>query len=183
MRQLPYLCLRYSRWAYVGGGWVEIAYVRTRLKYLITAWNTFQDNKGKVSLFFSLEIREYGRRDPSRSPRGTLYLHKLALTLPTSGGRTIGRVCSRTKATEFFFIVGNSLTTRPWRHMGKWRYSPTIDAQQWVKISGLFHDPVNVVSSTNCIGAWAGFIAETFSLNFSSLITVDKCSYGVIWDK
>jgi hypothetical protein len=27
-----------------------------------------------------LENREYGRRDPSRSPRGTLYPQKLALT-------------------------------------------------------------------------------------------------------
>jgi hypothetical protein len=51
-----------------------------------------------------LEIREYGRRDPSRWPRGTLYPQKLALTSPTSGGRRIGIVRSRTKATEFSLV-------------------------------------------------------------------------------
>jgi hypothetical protein len=50
--------------------------------------------------FFGLENREYGRRDPSRWPRGTLYLQKLALTSPTSGGRSVGIVRSRTQATE-----------------------------------------------------------------------------------
>ena len=34
-----------------------------------------------------------------------LYPQKLALTSPTGGGRSVGIVRSRTKATEFFFIV------------------------------------------------------------------------------
>jgi hypothetical protein len=37
-----------------------------------------------------LESREYGRRHPSRGPRGALYPEKLALTSPTSGGRSVG---------------------------------------------------------------------------------------------
>jgi hypothetical protein len=52
-----------------------------------------------------LERREYGRRDPSRWPRGTLYQQKLALTSPTSGGRSVGIVRSRTQATEFSFFM------------------------------------------------------------------------------
>jgi hypothetical protein len=48
-----------------------------------------------------LESQEYGRRDESRRPRGTLYLQMLALTSLASGGRSVGIVCSRTKATEF----------------------------------------------------------------------------------
>jgi hypothetical protein len=36
-----------------------------------------------------LEIRKYGRRDPSRWPRGTLYPKKLALMSPTSDGRSV----------------------------------------------------------------------------------------------
>jgi hypothetical protein len=51
-----------------------------------------------------LENREYGRRDPSSWPRGTLYQRKLALTLPTSGGRSIGIVRSRTQTTEFSLV-------------------------------------------------------------------------------
>jgi hypothetical protein len=50
-----------------------------------------------------LEIREYFRRDPSRSPRDTLYPHKLAPTSSTSGGRSAGIVRPRTQATEFTF--------------------------------------------------------------------------------
>jgi hypothetical protein len=49
-----------------------------------------------------LEMWEYGRRDPSRWPRGTLYPQKLALTSPTSGDRSVGMVRSQTKATELF---------------------------------------------------------------------------------
>jgi hypothetical protein len=52
-----------------------------------------------------LEDRHYNRRDPSRWPRGTLYPQKSALTSPTSGGRSVDRVRSRTKATELFIIV------------------------------------------------------------------------------
>jgi hypothetical protein len=47
-----------------------------------------------------LEIRQNGRRDPSRWPRGTLYPQKLPLTSPTTGGRSVGIVRSRTQATE-----------------------------------------------------------------------------------
>jgi hypothetical protein len=39
---------------------------------------------------------------PLRWPRDTFYPQKLALTSQTSGGRSIGIVCLRTKATEFF---------------------------------------------------------------------------------
>jgi hypothetical protein len=50
-----------------------------------------------------LENRDYGRRDSSRWPSGTLYPQKLSLTSPTSGGRSVGTVRLRTKASEFFF--------------------------------------------------------------------------------
>jgi hypothetical protein len=44
-----------------------------------------------------LENREYGRRDPSRCPLGTLYPQRLAITSPTIGGRSVGIVRSRTQ--------------------------------------------------------------------------------------
>jgi hypothetical protein len=52
-----------------------------------------------------LKSREYDRKDPSRWPRCTLYPQKLALTSPTSGGRSVGIVFSRTQATEFSFCL------------------------------------------------------------------------------
>jgi hypothetical protein len=47
-----------------------------------------------------LERLKYGLRDPSR---GNLYPQKLAITSPTSGGRSVGIVRSRTQAMEFSF--------------------------------------------------------------------------------
>jgi hypothetical protein len=54
-------------------------------------------------MHFGLEIREYGRRDPSSWPRGTIYPQKLAQASPTSGGRSVDIVRPRTKAKEFLF--------------------------------------------------------------------------------
>jgi hypothetical protein len=50
-----------------------------------------------------LEIRIYGCRDPSCSPRGSLYPQKFAL-ISSSGGCLVGIVCSRTEATKFSFF-------------------------------------------------------------------------------
>jgi hypothetical protein len=65
---------------------------------ILQPWNEYYI----VDLYnrFGLEILEYGRMDPSRWPRGTLYPQKLALTSPTSGGRSVAIVRLRTKATE-----------------------------------------------------------------------------------
>jgi lysyl-tRNA synthetase class II len=52
-----------------------------------------------------LENRHYGRRDPPRCQRDTLYLQKLTLTLPTSGGCSLGVDRLRTEATEFSLDV------------------------------------------------------------------------------
>jgi hypothetical protein len=41
-------------------------------------------------------------------PRNILYLKKLALTSPTSGSRSVSIVRSRTKATEFQFLLVKS---------------------------------------------------------------------------
>jgi hypothetical protein len=46
-----------------------------------------------------LESREYGRMEPAHRPRGTPYPQRLALTSPTSGGRSVGIVRSWTQAT------------------------------------------------------------------------------------
>jgi hypothetical protein len=46
---------------------------------------------------------DYGRRCPSRRPRGMLYPQKLAPASPKSGGISVSTVRSRTQATEFGF--------------------------------------------------------------------------------
>jgi hypothetical protein len=62
--------------------------------------NTTEELLGRKSSGSCLENREYGRRNPSPWPRGTLYPHKLAITSPTSGGRSVGIVRSRTQIME-----------------------------------------------------------------------------------
>jgi hypothetical protein len=56
-----------------------------------------------------LEDQEYGPRNLSRWPRGTLYPQKLPLTSPTSGSRSVSIIRSRTQATEFVILL------REWR--------------------------------------------------------------------
>jgi hypothetical protein len=66
--------------------------------------STTKEPLGKKSSGSGLEEnREYGRRNPQRWQRNTLYQQYLVLSWPTRGGRSVGIVRSRTKATEFSF--------------------------------------------------------------------------------
>jgi hypothetical protein len=63
--------------------------------------------EGKVAApVYKPEIND--RENPLRWPRDTLYPQKLSLTSPTSGGRSVGIVRSRTKATEFSSVEESS---------------------------------------------------------------------------
>jgi hypothetical protein len=76
--------------------------------------STTEELLGRYSSCSGLEHREYSRGDPLRWPRNTLYTQKLTLTSPTSSGHSVGIVCLRTKATEFFvcLIAVSSLECR-----------------------------------------------------------------------
>jgi hypothetical protein len=69
-------------------------------------WEVVGLERGPLSLVSTTEERlrsrnpKYGRRDPSLWPRDIPSTQKLALSSPTSGGRWVGIVHSRTKATE-----------------------------------------------------------------------------------
>jgi hypothetical protein len=63
--------------------------------------STSEELFGRNNSGSGLENREYGHGDPLRWPLDTLYPLKLALTSPTSGGRSVGIVRLRTKAKEF----------------------------------------------------------------------------------
>jgi hypothetical protein len=68
------------------------------------SWVKLRSYLEKKSSGSGLENREYGRRNPSRWPRGSGHPQKLALTSPISGGRLVGIVRSRTQVTEFSFF-------------------------------------------------------------------------------
>jgi hypothetical protein len=63
--------------------------------------STTEELLGRKSNGSALESREYGRGDPSRLPRGTLYPQKLALTSSTGGVHSVGIVRLWTQATKF----------------------------------------------------------------------------------
>jgi hypothetical protein len=71
---------------------------------LLRLVGTIEEMLGRKSSCSGLEKREYGCRDPSRWPRDTLYPQKLALSSPTSGGRSIGIFRLRTQAAELFIF-------------------------------------------------------------------------------
>jgi hypothetical protein len=70
--------------------------------------STIEEVLGRNISDFGLENREYGRGDPLREQRDTLYQLKLALTSPTGCGRSVGIVSLRTKATEFVCLCGST---------------------------------------------------------------------------
>jgi hypothetical protein len=58
----------------------------------LSLMSTIEELLGRNNSSSSLENRKYGRGDPLRWPRDTLYPQKFALTSPTSGGRSVGIV-------------------------------------------------------------------------------------------
>jgi hypothetical protein len=64
----------------------------TRLLSLVS---TTEELLRRQSCGSRLEKREYGRRYPSCSPRGSFYPQKLALSWPTSGVLSVGILCSQ----------------------------------------------------------------------------------------
>jgi hypothetical protein len=66
-----------------------------------------------VLLVIPTEINGLG--NSLRWPRNTLYPQRLALTSPTSGGRSFGIVRLRTAATEFSFLVSLVIQSLLWR--------------------------------------------------------------------
>jgi hypothetical protein len=71
----------------------------------LSVMSTIKELLDRNSSSSSLESREYGRGEPLRWTRDTLYPQKLALTLLTSSGRLVSIVHSQTKATVSFLVI------------------------------------------------------------------------------
>jgi hypothetical protein len=85
--------------------WEVVGLERGPLSLVSTTEELFE----RKSSGSGIEIREYCHRDLSRWPCGTLCQKKLALISPTSGGRSVGIVRSRTHATEFSLFLKHSM--------------------------------------------------------------------------
>jgi hypothetical protein len=110
--------LRPSLWSSGHSSWLQIQRCGIDFRHYQIFWevvgperdslslvSTTEELLGRKSSGSGQESREYGRRDPSRWPHDTLYPQKMALTSPTSGGRSVCTVRSRTRATEFFNVL------------------------------------------------------------------------------
>jgi hypothetical protein len=75
--------------------------------------STTEELLGKNSSGSGLENQKYGRGDPLRWPRDTLHPQMLAQTSPAGGGRSVGIVRLRTKATEFVCLFLFNLNIIP----------------------------------------------------------------------
>jgi hypothetical protein len=84
-------------------------HVPTVLHHFVGPW-TFLHFRNPIHNPSGLEMREYGRRDPSR---GTNYPQNLVLSSSTSGGRSVDIVRSRTQATEPVFVLFLEYTGPP----------------------------------------------------------------------
>jgi hypothetical protein len=87
--------------------WEAVALERGPLSLV----STIEELLGRKSSGSGLETEITSVEDPSRRPPGTLYPQKLALTSPTSGGRSVGIVHSRNKATELLTFLELNLHT------------------------------------------------------------------------
>jgi hypothetical protein len=92
--------------------WEVVALERSPLS-LVSTNDDLLDRKVVATV---IENREYGRRDPSRWPRGTLYPQKLAITSPISGGRSVGIVSSRTQTMELVKLIWDGCPLIEVRH-------------------------------------------------------------------
>jgi hypothetical protein len=111
------LCIEEWRppmWSSGHSSWLQVQRTGFDSRHYQIFWEVVGLERGPLSLVTTieellerkssgsgLEIREYGHRDLLHWPHGTLYPQKLAITSPTSCGRSVGIVCSRTEATEF----------------------------------------------------------------------------------
>jgi hypothetical protein len=68
--------------------------------------STIEELPKRESSGSGLESREYGLRNPSRWPRGTLCGANLAVTSPTSDDRSVGILRSQTHSRKFFWLQG-----------------------------------------------------------------------------
>jgi hypothetical protein len=77
-------------------GFLELGFLGTeaRIRQLVYQYDMGSGQENRIN----------GRGDPLRLPHNTLYPQKLALTSPTSGGRSVGIVRLRTEGHGVFFI-------------------------------------------------------------------------------
>jgi hypothetical protein len=84
--------------------------------------STTEELLGRKSSGSGLESREYGRRDPSRWPRGTLYQQNVG----TNFAGSVGIFRSRNQAKEFLVLALNDAVTAYKYRLLFYKWKPEI---------------------------------------------------------
>jgi hypothetical protein len=92
---------------------------------------------GRNSSGSCLENREYRRRWYGTLNTRPLYKQKLALTSPSSGGRSVGIVCSRAQAMESSFTDSTRGTGIPSHNVHCFRYMEALEDTLTLPLCGL----------------------------------------------
>jgi hypothetical protein len=123
------ICFPFQVWCRDQSSWLQIQRSGFDSQFYQIFWEVVGLERGPLSLVSATEellgrkssgsgpgSRECGHRDPSCWPRGTLYLLKLTVASPRSGGRSVGIIRSRTQATGFvsFRFVLVMISDRGW---------------------------------------------------------------------
>jgi hypothetical protein len=104
-------------WSRGQSSWLQIQRSRVRVRFTELPYVLRSSGSGTGST----QTREICHAD---WPRGILYPQKLALTAPTSGGRSVGIVLWRTNATEFVVCLYQRLQRfyllKDWKFLKMW---------------------------------------------------------------
>jgi hypothetical protein len=119
--------------------------------------STLEELLGIKNSDSGLEIREYGRREQPRWPRGTLYPQKLTLTSPTSGGQYSSLADSGYSVFSVLFIL--CITSPPLHRTGNQtgsNFTNLLTTRRWPrrvaqKIRALLHQWSHLVVPTACL--------------------------------
>jgi hypothetical protein len=103
-----------------------------------------------------------------------LYPHKLALTLPTGGGRSVGIVRWRTKATEFSFIV-KKYAHFGWKELKEhttWEQNLRWECNIKVDLKNIVHEDLGLISLIQDNGHILSFVG--MAMNHRNVHNLEK---------
>ena len=103
-----------------------------------------------------------------------LYPQKLALTSPTGGGRSVGIVRVRTKATEFSFVC---FVLPPFSRHKHYYLSTRLHSNVSLKMVFFIVTAVTTLHLTCCNNAYHNAIVKYLTLPFHNSITCVRCKY------
>ena len=171
--QSQYLCglvVRVSGYRYRGPGfdprryqifWVVVGLERGQLSLVRSNWGATWIKKSSSSRFRKQRLTAVGNRCANHVT--PLYPQKLAPTSPTGGGRSVGMVRSRTRATEFSLVLFHFLADHLAIFTSVYGIQviyvaqlATVNHKLWL-LQSRFQDVNSKPRASHSVNSWAGY--------------------------